>query len=941
MMSNVQSIHQAIYKELGEPMLRMCAEIPTNHSNESCATANPTSLNPNPLVKVLLRTRILLKQDAYQCQGGNIITWCEPFHVQQQQQQGKKEVKSQIGGVDLALSFQDNAGCKDIWRHILDVQLRAKELSHFWTRGGRTGAALNMASGNVSNHASKSPSVDVNAPTQVNSVGQGSSSHHETQTTLHHHNHQPLSPEKPHHAHVHQPLSPHSPDHDALEDRQLSMVTLPKHPPLWQGHHHGNNNHQSNSSQNQLRQQHLGQQNRDNGKEEAQLNESYEGESASPGMAHGSDSTSSHHNRNECNGESIQRAPSPLSLYSDMKSCSTNNSNSMTFESPISPAQLPNPPGWSDLKDICTLIEDCQMQQREDLLIFLSQSDCAYLKTLLGLFHSAPEEELDRDNLGMLAVCIRLILLMNDPEIIEYVTNDVNTFDSVCGVLEYTPELCEKANYRQFIRERAKFRTVVKMEDEELVSYIHRLFRVNYLKDYLLRPTMEESCLSTLASLAQFTQSDIIKGVMHTMPHQNDQNNPNKVGESYFAKVLRVLGTEIKVIRKIQFDGSDKSEEAANLALDEQKPSSDTDMQPETNNRTIWSQHVVPQDSSLQSRLVRRKGCISFLRELFNMSRTSLQQQEKEEFIPMCISTSVHLADRRVANQVSDDSSKEALADDPPHQVNLLFLLGTILSDPNADSNERSSALEILSVITIHDPAIIRRHCLESSRSQSDEKVPILRPEPNDLKQIIFLCPSDDLIQSLLFVMSTETDAGVLLQTSEIIRIILDTEMMGEQSASDSNSQLNNQNEHSSNGQTWNPLHDNNAGGLESSEQNRFLSMFYERYMQWLFSPFLYKILVPKVAFPLNSSIKTMIDTQQSFRRGNSSFEIALRPIPWCSIRLSFTFEILAFCVRAHVYRMKLFVLRTRLLSSTLKLLSPKPTASSSDDRCLKLASLK
>ena len=821
------------------------------------------------------------------------------------------------------------------------MQLRAKELSHFWTRsgghrhGGSNGGGASPALGmmqnnhhinNANSHAGRaSLSVDVHASsTQVNSnsVGQSpssTSSNYEAQTTtLHHHNHQPLSPEKPHHAHVHQPLSPHSPDHDALEDRQLSMVTLPKHPPLWQGHHHnhGNNNlHHSNSSQHQLRQQHLGQQHRDdNGKEEAQLNESHDGEDAStPGMAPKSDSSSSHN--------------SPL--------------HSWPFESPISsPAQLPNPPGWTDLKDICTLIEDSQMQQREDLLIFLSQSDCAYLKTLLGLFHSAPEEELDNDNLGMLAVCIRLILLMNDPEIIEHVTNDVDTFDSVCGVLEYTPELCEKANYRQFIRERAKFRTVVKMEDEELVSYIHRLFRVNYLKDFLLRPTMEESSLSTLASLAQFTQSDIIKGVIHTMPHEND---PNKAGESYFTKVLRVLGTEIKAIRKIQFDGTDKSEEATNnLTLGEQNSPSETTTHSELKNRTIWSQHVVPQDPSLQSRLIRRKGCFSFLKELFNMARTSLQQQEKDEFIPICVSASVQLtAPSNVNNEECGDDSKEAPADDPPHEVNLLFLLGAILSDPNADSNERSAALEILSAITIHDPAIIRRHCLESSRCQLDEKVPILRPEPNDLKQIIFLCPSDDLIQSLLLVMSTETDAGVLLQTSEIIRIILDTEMMGEQSSSDSNGLLNDENEPSVNGQSWNPLHDKNTGGLENSEQNIFLSMFYERYLQWLFSPFLYKILVPKVGFPLNSSIKTMVSTQQSFRQGSSSFHMALRPIPWCSIRLSFTFEILSFCVRAHVYRMKLFVLRTRLLSSTLKILSRKPNDSPSDDRCLKLASLK
>ena len=67
---------------------------------------------------LLLRTRILLR-DPYQRQGDNIITWCEPFYVSRNS-----------GGVDLALSFQDNAGCLDtgIWRQITHVQSRASEL---------------------------------------------------------------------------------------------------------------------------------------------------------------------------------------------------------------------------------------------------------------------------------------------------------------------------------------------------------------------------------------------------------------------------------------------------------------------------------------------------------------------------------------------------------------------------------------------------------------------------------------------------------------------------------------------------------------------------------------------------------------------------------------------------------------------------------------------
>jgi protein phosphatase-4 regulatory subunit 3 len=60
--------------------------------------------------RTLLQCRIL-DDDAYQRQGDNIITWCEP---------GPLPVSG--GGVDLALSFQENQGCLEIWGQICDVQ---------------------------------------------------------------------------------------------------------------------------------------------------------------------------------------------------------------------------------------------------------------------------------------------------------------------------------------------------------------------------------------------------------------------------------------------------------------------------------------------------------------------------------------------------------------------------------------------------------------------------------------------------------------------------------------------------------------------------------------------------------------------------------------------------------------------------------------------------
>ena len=171
----------------------------------------------------------------------------------------------------------------------------------------------------------------------------------------------------------------------------------------------------------------------------------------------------------------------------------------------------------------------------------MSRNDCSYLKALLSLFPSA-EARGDYGALATLAACIKTILLMNDPSTIELIITETPIYEQVCSTLEYDPDLRDKANHRWFLRERAKFRTVVFMENAELVDTIHKSFRVTYLRDTLLRPTMDENSLSTLSSLQTFTHADVVKGV-------------TQGGEdSYLVKVLRLLGTEISVIAQMEWN---------------------------------------------------------------------------------------------------------------------------------------------------------------------------------------------------------------------------------------------------------------------------------------------------------------------------------------------------------------------------------------------------
>ncbi len=600
------------------------------------------------------------------------------------------------------------------------------------------------------------------------------------------------------------------------------------------------------------------------------------------------------------------------------------------------------------------------MQQRESLNMFIGQNDCHYLKSLLSLFPPAEAKE-DYGSLATLAACVKTILLLNDPSILDVIVENELVFENVCAALEYDPDLRDKANHRWFLRERAKFRTVAVMEDEKLVGAIHRSFRVNYLKDTLLRPTMDESSLSTLSSLQTFTHAEVVKGV--TMSPVESDDRGDLLRDSYLAKVIRILGHEMDEICNLEWQeletlreesSGDKDvrfllakrqrEESLSSSSRDQSTVIETGKNPQKAS-TIWKQHLAPQDNSMSSRRIRRRGSLSFLRELFNMVRVSLHQDDKDDFFAVLVSMEVDLAYSKDARNTAKDEN--TTKKQPSKPVNFLLLLATVLSDPETDVTDKGLVLEIIAVIAMHDPSLIRRKCLDFFASSKNER--LSRPMTNEKKQVVFQCPPNDLLASLLFLLSMETDAGVLLQVSEIMRIILDTDIMGDNRTMNTGFADEAEGIPPSGGH--NPPHDqhpnpNGTGNTASTEQNQFLSVFYEHYVHWLAAPFQFTILYPLLRVPMeifygtrkSEIMETMI---RRFEKGEYHEEPLLHRVPFSALRSSFAVELLSFCVRAHQYRMNAYLLRSRVLGEVLKMIQPSAPRNTSVDRCLKLAALR
>jgi len=292
--------------------------------------------------------------------------------------------------------------------------------------------------------------------------------------------------------------------------------------------------------------------------------------------------------------------------------------------------------------------------------------------------------------------------------------------------------------------------------------------------------------------------------------------------------------------------------------------------------------------------------------------------------------------------------------------VNLISLLATVLSYPGTDPTEKGAALEIIAGIAMHDPSLIRKRCLDFFAGwKSDlktlggtrtEKLGPTRLSPNEKKQVIFQAPPNDLLSALLFLLATETDAGILLQVSEIMRIILDTDVMGDHGLMTTGFADEAEGIPPSGGH--NPPHDQHpnptgTGNPPSTEQNQFLNMFYDKYIEWMAAPFQYEILYPVLRQPLavlSNEAKSEVarKTEARFLKGQVHDEPLLHTVPFCAMRSSFAVELLSFCVRAHLYRMKFYLLRSQVLWNVLKLLKPASLPrNTSGDRCLKLATLR
>ncbi|RYP04687.1 hypothetical protein DL764_004303 [Monosporascus ibericus] len=158
---------------------------------------------------------------------------------------------------------------------------------------------------------------------------------------------------------------------------------------------------------------------------------------------------------------------------------------------------------------------------RDALTKFVLTED--YIGKLIPLVYEAEDLE-GLNELHRLCNIMKVIILLNDTSIIEHAVSDECVM-GVVGALEYDPDFpSHKANHRQWLEAKGRYKEVVPIEEAQIVKKIHQTYRLSYLKDVVLARILDDNTFSVLNSLIFFNQVDIV---------QHLQANPNFLNDLF------------------------------------------------------------------------------------------------------------------------------------------------------------------------------------------------------------------------------------------------------------------------------------------------------------------------------------------------------------------------------------------------------------------------
>ena len=83
----------------------------------------------------------------------------------------------------------------------------------------------------------------------------------------------------------------------------------------------------------------------------------------------------------------------------------------------------------------------------------------------------------------------------------------------IVGCLEYDPDIPVRIKHREYLKEKVRFKEVMTISNPEIVRRIHRVYRMQYIKDVVLPRLMDEPMFSCLSHMIMVGNIDIVNAL--------------------------------------------------------------------------------------------------------------------------------------------------------------------------------------------------------------------------------------------------------------------------------------------------------------------------------------------------------------------------------------------------------------------------------------------
>jgi len=138
-----------------------------------------------------------------------------------------------------------------------------------------------------------------------------------------------------------------------------------------------------------------------------------------------------------------------------------------------------------------------------------------YLTRLCEMFEMAEDLD-DESTLASMAAISKDMFLLNNQALLTEMINEKH-FRHFVGMLEYDPAVKKPKKHREFLFEKAQFREVLPLSNQELKEKITETFRLQYVQDICLpAPSIfEENLLAAISGNIFFNRVEIVSQLMN------------------------------------------------------------------------------------------------------------------------------------------------------------------------------------------------------------------------------------------------------------------------------------------------------------------------------------------------------------------------------------------------------------------------------------------